>query len=203
MATSYATVADLGFYLRDVPQSANSTFWTSLLDRASRFIDSQTGQFFYQKASAAYLDNGNGERELIFPFPVVSISKLEIAYYTSAPFNVVTSGQYFLFPNTPQDGYPYTTLRLTNIPTEGQSVRFYRGLQNVRYTVVAGWPSVPSQITHLTCKLAARAWKQRDSGFIGTIGNAADGTALTVRALDREDFQILSDFRRPALGIQD
>lgn len=201
MASSYATVAQLNEYLRDVSASANASVLTNLLDRASRFIDTQTGQFFYQKASAAYLDNGNSSNELILPYPFVSISLLEIGYYTGAPFNTVTVGQYFLQPNSPQDGFPYTSILLTNIPTEGQSVRFYRGIQNVRYTGVAGWPTIPPQIVHLTCKLATRTWKQRDSAFSGTMGNAADGTLMTVKTLDTEDRQIISDFRRPAMGI--
>lgn len=202
--SSYASTSDVGNYLRDVQQTAAVTsLWTTMLDRASRFIDEETGQFFYQLGSTTYLLNGNGSDEIYPNFPIVSVSLLEIAYFTGAAFNTVTAGQYFLSPNNPQQGHPYFGLQLTNIPTQGQAVKFYRGIQNVRLTCVAGWPSIPSPIGHLTCKLVARMWKQRDVGFTGIAGNAADGTLYQIRNLDTEDKYILNQFCRPALGIQE
>jgi len=201
VAQSYAGVADLALYLRDVDATADGPILTALLDRVSRFIDSQTGQFFYQDAPAStYLDSGNGEHELLLAYPFVSVATLEIAYYTGAPFQAVSSGQFFMQPDSPQKGFPYTSIKLSNIPTQGQAVRFYHGYQNVRITGVAGWPSVPSEITHLTCKMAARAFIQRNNGFQGMAGNPETGM-FPIRAVDAEDRAILNAYRRLAVGI--
>jgi len=195
---SYATPDDLALYLRDVGVAGNTTIWTAVLDRASRFIDDQTGWFFYQLASATYLVDGSDTDVIIPNIPIVSVSLLESQYYTGATWNTIGAGQYFLYPSLPSQGWPYTYLRLTDVPTTGQSTKFWRGKQNVRITAVAGFPAVPSAITHLTLKLAARIWRARDTGFAGVVGSVDTGI-LTVKDLDSTDRYTLSTYTRPSL----
>lgn len=195
---SYATTRQLGEYLRDVGPATNAGLWAELLDRASRFIDDQTGWFFYQLASTTYLVDGSDTDVIIPNIPIVSVSLLESQYYTGATWNTIAAGQYFLYPSLPSQGWPYTYIRLTDIPTTGQSTKFWRGKQNVRITAVAGFPAVPSAITHLTLKLAARIWKARDTGFAGVVGSVDTGI-LTVKDLDSTDKYTLATYTRPSL----
>ena len=193
---SYATPTDLGLYLRDVSVSANQTVWFALLDRASRFIDDQTGWFFYQLASTTYLMHGNDATILVPNFPIVSVSLLESQYYTGGPWNTISSGSYFLEPTVATQGWPFTYIELTDIPHQGQAVKFWRGKQNVRITAVAGWPAIPSRIVDLTLKLAAQRWRGRTEGFSGSTGAESVGIS-TLHSLDDEDWETINDFKRP------
>ena len=196
--TSYATVADLGDYLKDVSQTANNIVWTKILARASRFIDHQTDSYFGQSAGT-FVFSGNNSSRLFMSYPIVSVSSLQAAYYTGAPLNTISSGQYFLQPEQPSPGEPYQWIQLTNIPTSGQSTRFFNGWQTVSVTGVFGWPAVPDDIAHLTCKIAARWWKARDSGWTGVIGSIDTGL-MTVKTIDQEDRMILSYYSNPGIG---
>ena len=193
---SYATPNDLSLYLRDVSVPSNTAVWTSLLDRASRFIDDQTGWFFYQLASTTYLINGNDSNFLIPPFPLISVSLLESQYYTGGPWNTISAGSYFLEPNPPTQGWPFTYIELTDIPSQGQAVKFWRGKQNVRITAVAGFPAIPSRIVDLCLKIASQRWRGRVEGFSGSTGAESVGIS-TLHSLDDDDWQTINDYKRP------
>lgn len=197
-AQSYATPQQLGEYLRDTSLTGNSVLWTELLDRASRMIDDQTGWFFYQLPSTTYLYDGSNSSILVPNIPLVSVSLLESQYYTGGTWNTIASGQYFLQPGNPTQGWPYTWIELTDIPTSGQSTKFWRGKQNIRVTAIAGWPAIPSAITHLTLKFAAKMWRNRASGFAGDVGDAAVGMSA-MHFMDHEDLYVLDAHARPVI----
>jgi|ERR1035437_482678 hypothetical protein len=199
MANAYATPDDLALYLDGVSESTYTAIWTALLESASRFIDTETMQFFYQIPSATYHFSGQGNSMIIPGVPIVSISNITVAFYTGGNTYVVPSGQYFLYPETPLPGHPYLWLELTNVPQSGLAAEFFYGKQNVAITMVAGWPSVPADIKHLTCKLAARAWKSRQTGYSGIQGNSETGLVYA-KELDSMDHAILQRYQRLTLG---
>lgn len=105
---------------------------------------------------------------------------------TLAGDGVTPGSNYFLYPrDRPRVGStvdaaarrPWYGFDIAHIPVGNTS---YLPLGIPGYATVAitanwGWPVVPDRIKDVTCRIAARMWRARDTGWTGVIGNVETG----------------------------
>jgi hypothetical protein len=290
-ASSYASISDLALYLPDPSSSANTTIWNVLLSMASRFIESQFGQYFYADGQSTKSFDGEGTSEFFtgqHPFygkvgtigaisggatsvvftslngvapvngdvlyvdaanlaealtingavtgtgpytcPIAASSfahvagtpastiQVTLAYFENQPIaqwtatlagNGITPGtNYWLWPRNRQTAgstanpaalRPWSGIDIAHIPVSATSFLpgSIPGYATVAINAQWGWPAVPDLIKDLCCKVAARAWKARASGWTNVTGSADIGLVQRLMHFDPVDEAVLlaSDLR--------
>jgi hypothetical protein len=289
-AVAYADATDLASYLIDVSPIANSLIWTTLLGVASRFLDMQCGQFFYD--DGVYVRYFDGEGSSRFDTPpffarsgtiaaaiagattltytpavaednmapiigdvfaldtspvnetvtiatggvvanvngtytltltaglrfghalktVASVILLRLAYFENQPIaqwtdafpgdGVTPGSAYFLWPrNRPNAGSstgatlprPFYGVDIAHIPPSGTTFlpSSIPGYLTISLTANWGWPGVPDLIKDITCKIAARLWRARESGWSEVLGATDIGVVKMFNAFDPIDQMVL------------
>lgn len=173
---NYLRLPDLKRVLNN--EAANTAEHSRLLagiEGISRAIDDHCGvQFYNQTAtrypppSARYCDANEWGRELLLPWPVVSLSEVKVDDDGDDTFELTlaASADYFLEAEGANSrGEPYWRLRLNSNGT--QITRWPRDRRRVRLTGVFGWPL-----------------KQLATGLTGTLTTTSDTTITTSAAAD-------------------
>lgn len=171
-----------------------------ICDQVNMFVERTTGRVLAPIASATYIYDGNGERRLYLPRTadgstiggLRSISLLELAHFTGAAYETVSSSQYFL-REMPTPAGPYDCLRFTDYPT-GSFSMFPPGLATVRITATAGWPAIPDDIAEVAVTIATRAWHARQSGQQDIVGSDEMGRPLVSRFISGRDRDTLREY---------
>lgn len=125
---------------------------------------------------------------------IISLTTVEVADYTGASYITVASGStgYWLVPDVPRAGWPYTDLVLSD-----QASTFLwlpPGYRTVRLTGVFGWETVPDLVKRATVDLVRWWWNSRgqDNEPVGmnAFGSPIFGAGVpkTVRDLWRSDY---------------
>lgn len=169
---NYLRLPDLKRVLNN--ETANTAEHSRLLagiEGISRAIDDHCGlQFYNQTATrypppARYCEANDWGRELILPWPVVSLSEVKVDDDGDDTFELTLAAftDYVIEAEGADDrGEPYWSLRLN--PNGTQITRWPRDRRRVRLTGVFGWPL-----------------KQVATGLTGTVGTTS-GTTLTASA---------------------
>lgn len=170
---NYLRLPDLKRVLNN--ETANTAEHSRLLagiEGISRAIDDHCGLQFYNQTATRYpppprryCDANEWGRELILPWPVVSLSAVQVDDNDDDTFELTlaASTDYFLEPEGANArGEPYWSLRLN--PNGTQVTRWPRDRRRVRLTGVFGWPL-----------------KQLSTGLTGTVATVG-GTTLTASA---------------------
>lgn len=125
---------------------------------------------------------------------IVSLSSVKVAGYTGDTLDTLTAGStgYYLRPDDPQSGHPYTDVILSDQGTAYTT--FEPGYGVVQLTGVFGWSAVPAAVRRATVDLARLWWNQR-GGDGEPVGMNAFGSPIftsglpsTVRALGKSGY---------------
>jgi len=289
-ASSYAAVSDMAAYLPNLDQAAETSILTSFLSAASRFIDLQTGQSFYNDgfstkyfdgdggdyldlgkwpvwsksgtiaacgigaATLAYtrrvagssyvpaandqfvLDNGAAQETVTVqsvtgsadPYTltltgitgfghaagtIASTTQVKLAYFENQPLaqwlgplpgdGYTPVSNYWMVPKAPQNAgstsdlsalRPWFGVELASIPVPGTNYlpAWMPGKNTASIGGFWGWPAVPDQVKHITCKMVARAFADRRTGWTGIAGSSETGLVrLLGKYFDEQDYLVL------------
>jgi hypothetical protein len=196
----YCTASDLARAL-GIPDAVDDFELELAVSSASRAIDDACGRFFYQVGTEStpavrVFDAAAPDRTSIDDVVSVTTVKLDTAL-DGTYGHTYAAGDWFLEPYQPQEGWPYTAVRLR--PT---ARRFLSYRQAVQVTGVFGWPSVPPQVEQACLMQAARWFKRVKEAPFGIAGMPAyDGSGIRLmNKLDPDVEVLLSGVRRfPAL----
>lgn len=146
-------------------QQANDLRLQSLLDNASRYIDTVTGLFFEARTRTLAL-SGNGEIWLALPAPVITLTSVSLDDGALALADVIVDGRYT------DEEHQRRNPRLARKPssfTYGDAARWPEGLRNITVVgsfgfVEANGTSAPPAIQEVCLRLALRS--------LGLLGDA-------------------------------
>jgi len=125
---------------------------------------------------------------------IISLSTVGIAQYTGATYDTVATGYtgYYLEPDVPLPGHPYTDLVLSDLGTLYSA--YPNGRRAVQLVGAFGWETVPNLVRRATVDLVRYWWNSR-SGDGDPVGMTAFGSPVfgpgiprTVRDLARSDY---------------
>ncbi len=172
----------------------------SICDQVNMWIETWAGRPLAPwgtAAATAYLDVAAETDHLYVPLGITSLDEVAIARYTGADYETVPEADVFLRPATPDPGWPYTWIELSDVPTTGTTARFYPGKETVRVIGMFGWPAIPDDITDLALSLATRVWFSRQAGQADVVGTDAAGNPVVSRALSPRDRETLRLYTVP------
>ena len=221
-AVAYATYTDVAVYLKAASLAGNQPMFTTFCLNASRGIDRYCERYFYANGTATKYFDGAGTPELtLWEHDFYTLTVLKVAlvenndptdntqWYTISGNGVTPPSNFYLEPANPVEigsvgdqtaVRPYYRIALPSNPKAGSSTdylnTFTQGKRTVAITASWGWPQIPDEIKNLTIKIAIRLWKARDAGYDGQQGSPDIGIVDVTRLLDRNDLDVLRDFRR-------
>lgn len=205
-ATVLSTSDDI-ITLKD-PLSIAHGFGTILLDvtpfpdvveAASRMVDDLTntpadGWAYSSQASETHKVKVNKDGDLTFALNMTPISAVQAISYQEMPFDDV----YNIAPERAwwDDGsYIIHVFTGWDVP----STPFARAKVTVTYTGGYTADTIPMDIKRSTAMLAARLWKEKDSGYSDIIGNNQTGTFIYAKAAPPDVIAMLNRHKRVSL----
>ena len=214
-AIDYTSTGEIASYVPSLssdPSTVTPTVLGLLITRESRLIDSITRRRFYTSTGDETVKlAGNGRSALYsLPYDIVSVTTLKLAQdtlkATSGTYTTISTGDYYLMPTVPQNGWPYQWLELTNIPSGDYSTSFSyttfpEGYNTVQIIGKFGWnatgsSAVPDEIRHVATELTVRAWRGRDMNYSDVVGVEGLGTATFSRRIPSDLQDILDRYTR-------
>lgn len=173
---AYSTVAKLAGRI-SLPDQTKYWLLADLLVSVSEQFEQECQRQFYRipvvSGEAVRIYDGDGSREFYLYEGIQSVSKLELAFVTGGSYQELASGLYFLQPNYPTPGWPYTTIALSQWSTIGA---FFLGYNTVRITGVFGWSTVPALVQEAVLELAAKSYNESKTMHAGVVGIPEIGT---------------------------
>lgn len=152
------------------------------------------------------LDGGDaleGGRMLPVSDGIVTMTSLEVAYYTGGAFQLIPPTDWFLrpLPIGREPGWPATELWMTDIPSSGNPApMFYAqaygsgGFATARCLLRLGWPAIPDEIVGLAEKLVVGLFRARGAGGGGQVVVGSDGQRTIERLLDMADWKLINRY---------
>lgn len=158
MTTPYTTLVDVRQWLTGITpsQTTDDALLTSLIDRASEFIDTAVGRGIL---SADYTDilNGNGADSIfVNNYPITAVSAVQVDEYDYSPA-----------PLSKNVGYIFNAHRVYL-----RGGKFNLGVQNVVISYTGGYLTVPDDIQQACVELVVFKYKQRN--HIGVSSHSQD-----------------------------
>lgn len=200
--------ASLDEFLRglDVPDTARYDEFDDLLVQATDYITKVVcgGRSFFRDpvgsgtatktfdiiyASQSRLSDARGKQ-----MDIISVSSLGVGGYTGDTYDTLTndSSGYYLAPDYPLSGHPYSDLILSDQGTA--YTRWPTGYRTVQITGAFGWSTIPELVKRATVDLARKWWQERGSDGdpvgISAFGSPVfgPGTPKTVRDLAKSEY---------------
>lgn len=214
-AIDYTSTGEIATYVPSLasdPSTVTPTVLGLIITRVSRQIDDITRRRFYTSTGdeTVYV-NGNGKARLYdLPYDIVSVTTLALAAdtvkATSGTYTTISTGDYYLQPSYPSNGWPYQWIELSNQPSGSYSTSFAytafpEGYNTVKIVGKFGWSAtgssaVPDEIRHAATELVVRAWRGRDMNFSDVVGVDGLGTATFSRRIPADIQDILDRYTR-------
>lgn len=159
-----------------------------------------TAQRCYLFDGSDALENGH-----LIPVPngIVSMTSLEVAFYTGGAFNLIPATDWFLrpLPLDREPGWPATEIWMTDIPSSNNPAPLfyatnygYGGFATARALMSPGWPAMNDEIVGLAERLVVSAYRARASGGGGQISIGSDGSRVIERAMDAQDWALINGY---------
>ena len=147
-----------------------------------------------------YEDVSSDGRSLYVAQGVRTITSLEVATETGGS-GVDVSADVVMLPREQnrRTGWPAFEIRFKDI-VAGSLAYFPRGYGNIVLVGDRGWEAIPSQLSELGYRVAARAWSARAAGQQDMIGTDETGNPIVSRFASAMDWRILRSYR-PNGGI--
>lgn len=171
------------------------------------YIQSMTGRQFVRKplsGTAEFLfDMRAPGRVLRIPRGINAVTQLEVAEESQPPtggtYTVMNAADYFLRPHDHErdDGWPATSIQITDQTVASGLVRFEAGFNVVRLTGALGWDAVPGDIQNIALNLLVAYHRERgSSGSAGEVFTVnVDGSRSYERVLSSKDRATLRWYR--------
>lgn len=186
-----------------IPDATDDELVTSICNAANAYIENYTGRILAPLTSsdATYLFDGDGRPMLRISLGVISITTLEIAYYTGGGFTTLAATDYFLLPRAHErpQAWPATQVWLSNIPNSG-FLAFPIGFGNVRLTGRLGFPAIPDDVAEVAEIIAVRAYKARAGGQGEQVGADEMGRPIISRFVSARDRETLDSYSLQRYG---
>lgn len=156
--TQYTTLADVRAWLTGIQpsQTTDDVLLTSLIARASAFIDSYIGRGIISADYTETLNGNDSDSMFVKNFPITAVSSVTVDLYTYSP------------SNTPLGfGYTFDSNRVYL-----RGGRFCRGSQNVVISYTGGYAQVPADIQQAAIELVVFKYKSRN--HVGMASHSQD-----------------------------
>lgn len=196
MATAigaYATLTPLKQRL-GVTDVTDDALLQTICDQVNGYIESVAHRVLAPLGTQTYLFDGfynlEGRRLLLVPRGVLTVTQVQVAAYTGAPFTTTPLGDIFLRPPVQErePGWPATEIWFTDIPsTANQYPYFPQGFNTVSVSGTWGFAAIPDEITDLALTMAVRAWHARQTGQADIVGNDENGAPIVSRFVSNRD----------------
>jgi len=199
MATAigtYATLAGVKARL-GLGDTVDDTLLSSLCDQINAWIETTTGRILAPLTFTAELFDGDGSRVLPVARGIRSVTLLEVAPYTGAPYVTVSASDIFLRPVAQQraPGWPPTEIWLSDVPSPGNVYPYFpAGLATVRITGTGGWAALPDEVIEIATTTVVRAWHARQSGQADIVGTDETGAPIVSRYVSLRDRITLREY---------
>ncbi len=158
-------------------------------------------------AQRCYLFDGGEALEggYMIPVPsgIVSMTSLEVAFYTGGAFNLIPPTDWFLrpLPLDREPGWPATEIWMTDVPSSGNpapmfyTTRYGRGgYGTARALGTPGWPAMPREIVGLAEKLVVGTFRGRGSGGGGSVTIGSDGERTIEMSMSSQDWRTINRY---------
>lgn len=146
-------------------------------------------------------DTSDDGRSLYVIQGVYSITSLTVAPSTGASPVSATVADLVLLPR-PQNrrpGFPATEIRFKDV-VAGPVGEFGTGYADIVLIGGLGFEAIPSPLSEMGYRVAARAWHARNAGQVDIIGSDETGAPIVSRFASAMDWKLLKSFR-PAGGL--
>jgi hypothetical protein len=192
ITNGYVTLAEVKSALR-ITDAIDDVRLEACIQRASRWVDQQTGRFFFQRSGT-------------YDFTVINPYKVRITDLATATGLTVTSDDNNdnTFTSTWEYNVDYR-LEPTEAPAYGFPFNFLvsqdaEWIPDTRVRVVGtfGWPSIPDPVAEATLLLSIRLFKRPDAP-LGVAGFGELG-AVMVRGSDLDARNLLLPYMRVAVA---
>lgn len=130
-----------------------------------------------------------------------TITSITVAPSTGATPVAGTVADFVILPRT-QDrrpGEPGFEVRVKDVVT-GSVTRFYHGFGDIVVVGDFGWAAIPSELSELGYRVAARSWHARNAGQQDIVGADEVGNPIVSRFVSSMDWKLIKSFR-PAGGL--
>lgn len=128
-----------------------------------------------------------------------AITSLEVADYTGASYTTVGTADYFLRPQYPKQGWPYTEVWLSDVATTYST--FPAGFNTVRIVCTRGWAETPEDLEDVAIRMAVRAWHGRAAGNADQVGVDDMGQPIVSRGLSKKDRETVARYTIPPTAV--
>jgi len=194
--TTLTTMKDATILNISATDTQSDTILESIIEAASRTIDSDTHRYFYKSAtdetryySAEYADK-------LFTDDIVSVSALTTDTADDRTYSDIwsASDDYDLYPyNAATDGRPYTSIEAR----DGGAYYFPEYRKGVKITGIFGWPAVPKKIEQACILLSARMFKRLTTP-LGVASMASLGEVMvSIKDKDPDYWHLIGGFVKP------
>lgn len=186
---TYATLAGAKSRL-GISDGTDDALLSSLCDSVNGWVEVTTGRILAPLTYAAELFDGDGSRILLMPRGIRTLSSLEVAPFTGAPFVATPLNDVFLRPVALEraPGWPATEIMMTNVPTPGNVYPYFPpGFGTVRLSGAGGWAAIPDEVAEIALTTVVRAWHARQSGQSDVVGTDETGAPLVSRFVSLRD----------------
>lgn len=177
--------------------TADNALLLTICEQVNTYIEQITGRVLAPIASGTvtfdvdeatqvlYAQRGNALKD-----GIRAITSLEVAAQTGGTYTSIGTADYYLRPKYPRQGWPYTEIWLSDIPTGSYSA-FPEGFETVRVVCSRGWAETPEDIEDVALTLAVRTWHARQASQADRIGTDEMGAPLVSRFLSARDRETL------------
>ena len=207
MPYPYATVSAVKARLGLTTTTADSLL-AAMCEQVNAYIESVTGRALGSSTVTNELLDGweamEGGYCLVYPKGIRSISSLEVASYTGAPFQTIPDTDYFIRPVAAMrsPGWPAFEIWMTDIPSAANPLpTFQQGFATIRHTSDIGWAQMPPDVREVGEVAVVRAYKARQAGQTDEVGNDETGVQTISRFISARDRETLMRYRQRVIEI--
>jgi hypothetical protein len=178
-----------------VAETSDDGVIDSIVEAVSRYIDRETGRFFYK-------DSTDATRYYQTEDPVclkvddlsTSPTTVSVDYNDQRSYTALDSGDWEVEPvNAAADGKPYTRLYIA--PTS--SAYFPPGRRGVKVVGKFGWPAVPTDIKEICEEICLNVWTSRSGqSSAGNVTVTASGIVIRPNDVPARAQKIFENYRK-------
>ena len=195
---------DLSRFRARTGNTDSVTIMAPIIDAANGAMTREVGIFLGPSTDTVRtydgIDATRYGRRLWIPGGIRTLTAIRVAYWGGA-LGAATLGDFVLGPRpfTVRPEMPYSYVDFIDVSTSFQY--FPKGHSNIELTGTFGYAETPSELQEMADALLIRMWKARVTGWGGTVGSEAFGTASVVPFLTGPERAKLAAYRMEYAGL--